>query len=72
MGLGVFAAITSELRGKWEDNKRSSREDIDVVRWGQLKRGLQPGKQKVLHSQAMHTYPNYAALYLIQGLKKDI
>ncbi|KAK4381602.1 DNA primase small subunit [Sesamum angolense] len=39
-------STTSELRGKWLDNKRS-RDDINVVRWGQLKHMLQSGKQKV-------------------------
>ncbi|CAO2819201.1 unnamed protein product [Amaranthus hypochondriacus] len=37
-------SITSELRGKWQDNRRSS--DINVARWGQLKHILQSGKQK--------------------------
>ncbi|XP_042039169.1 DNA primase small subunit-like isoform X1 [Salvia splendens] len=40
-------SITSELRGKWQDKKRS-RDDINVVRWGQLKHLLQSGKQKML------------------------
>ncbi|CAA0810568.1 Unknown protein [Striga hermonthica] len=39
--------ITSELRGKWQDNKRS-RDDVNVVRWGHIKHLLQSGKQKVL------------------------
>ncbi|XP_010676305.2 uncharacterized protein LOC104892163 [Beta vulgaris subsp. vulgaris] len=41
-------SITSELRGKWQDNRRSSisREDTNIVRWGQLKHVLQSGKQK--------------------------
>ncbi|KAL0445528.1 UNVERIFIED_CONTAM: Abscisic acid receptor PYL8 [Sesamum latifolium] len=39
-------SITSDLRGKWLDNKRS-RDNINVVRWGQLKHLLQSGKQKV-------------------------
>ncbi|XP_052209950.1 uncharacterized protein LOC127813178 [Diospyros lotus] len=32
-------SITSELRGKWQENRRSSnlKEEIDFVRWGQLK-----------------------------------
>ncbi|KAK1400626.1 DNA primase [Heracleum sosnowskyi] len=40
--------ITSELRGKWQDNRRSSmaKEDINVFRWDQLKHLLQSGKQK--------------------------
>lgn len=42
-----FPALISELRGKWQDNKRSSKEDINVVRWEQLKHMLQSGKQKV-------------------------
>jgi len=45
----TFAAIASELRGKWQDNRRSSsaKEDINVVRWEQCKQLLQSGKQKV-------------------------
>ncbi|KAH9606019.1 hypothetical protein KSS87_021036 [Heliosperma pusillum] len=41
-------SITSELRGKWQDSRRSSmsKEDVNVVRWGQLKQLLQSGKQK--------------------------
>ncbi|CAL5430011.1 unnamed protein product [Camellia sinensis] len=41
-------SITSELRGKWQESRRSSisKEDINVVRWGQLKQMLQSGKQK--------------------------
>ncbi|KAL7122846.1 hypothetical protein ACP275_01G069600 [Erythranthe tilingii] len=39
-------SITSELRGKWQDNKRP-RDDINVVRWGHLKHVLQSGKHKV-------------------------
>lgn len=44
-----FAAITSELRGKWQENRRSSisKEDINAIRWEQLKHMLQSGKQKV-------------------------
>ncbi|KAL8487802.1 hypothetical protein ACS0TY_024211 [Phlomoides rotata] len=38
-------SITSELRGKWQD-KKHSREDINVVRWGHLKNLVQSGKQK--------------------------
>ncbi|XP_028115476.1 DNA primase small subunit-like isoform X3 [Camellia sinensis] len=43
-----LTAITSELRGKWQESRRSSisKEDINVVRWGQLKQMLQSGKQK--------------------------
>ncbi|KAL5541278.1 hypothetical protein UlMin_042500 [Ulmus minor] len=42
-------SVTSELRGKWQENRRSSnsREDINVIRWEQLKHTLQSGKQKV-------------------------
>ncbi|KAM7525862.1 hypothetical protein LguiA_015764 [Lonicera macranthoides] len=42
-------SITSELRRKWQDTRRSSgaKEDINVVRWEQLKHVLQSGKQKV-------------------------
>uniref|UniRef100_A0A2N9GAY7 DNA primase n=1 Tax=Fagus sylvatica TaxID=28930 RepID=A0A2N9GAY7_FAGSY len=41
-------SITSELRGKWQDSRRSSvsKEDINVVRWEQLKHLLQSGKHK--------------------------
>lgn len=47
-----ISGITSELRGKWQDNRRSSmaKEDINVFRWDQLKHLLQSGKQKVLLS----------------------
>ncbi|KAL7165531.1 hypothetical protein ACSBR2_041252 [Camellia fascicularis] len=43
-----LTAITSELRGKWQESRRSSisKEDINVFRWGQLKQMLQSGKQK--------------------------
>ncbi|KAK9677795.1 hypothetical protein RND81_11G167800 [Saponaria officinalis] len=43
-------SVTSELRGKWQDSRKSSMstEDINVVRWGQLKHVLQSGKQKGL------------------------
>lgn len=45
----VFVAVTSEIRGKWESSKRSSisKEDINVVRWEQLKHTLQSGQKKV-------------------------
>lgn len=41
-------SITSELRGKWQENRRSSisKEDINAIRWEQLKHMLQSGKQK--------------------------
>ncbi|XP_073313812.1 uncharacterized protein [Primulina huaijiensis] len=39
-------SITSELRGKWQDNKRS-RDDVNIARWGHLKHLLQSGKQKL-------------------------
>ncbi|GMN31607.1 hypothetical protein TIFTF001_003326 [Ficus carica] len=41
-------SVTSELRGKWQENRRSttSKEDINVIRWEQLKSLLQSGKQK--------------------------
>ncbi|PSR91444.1 DNA primase small subunit like [Actinidia chinensis var. chinensis] len=44
-------SITSELRGKWLESRQSSRlkEDINVVRWGQLKHILQSRKHKGLH-----------------------
>ncbi|GAB4857547.1 hypothetical protein Ancab_015455 [Ancistrocladus abbreviatus] len=44
----IIAAITSELRGRWQENRRSSvsKEDINVVRWEQLKHVLQSGKNK--------------------------
>ncbi|GLT78109.1 hypothetical protein SLA2020_496550 [Shorea laevis] len=40
--------IASELQGKWQENKRSSmpKENVDVVRWEQLKHILQSGKHK--------------------------
>lgn len=46
----MVSAIPSELRGKWQDNKRSSmaKEDINIFRWEQLKNLLQSGKQKVI------------------------
>ncbi|KAF3448693.1 hypothetical protein FNV43_RR09406 [Rhamnella rubrinervis] len=40
-------SVISELRGKWQDNKRSSKEDINIVRWEQLKHMLQSGNKKV-------------------------
>jgi DNA primase small subunit len=39
-------SISSELHRKWQESKRSSKEDINVVRWDQLKHVLQSGKQK--------------------------
>lgn len=41
-------AVTSELRGRWHENRRSSmsKEDINIFRWEQLKHTLQSGKQK--------------------------
>lgn len=41
-------SITSDLRGKWQENKRSSisKEDTNVVRWEQLKHVLKLGKHK--------------------------
>ncbi|XP_024021635.1 DNA primase small subunit [Morus notabilis] len=40
-------SVKSELRGKWQENRRStSKEDINVIRWEQLKILLQSGKQK--------------------------
>ncbi|KAK8500542.1 hypothetical protein V6N12_037798 [Hibiscus sabdariffa] len=42
------ASVASELRGRWQDNKRASmsKDDINLVRWDQLKSVLQSGKQK--------------------------
>ncbi|KAL2480933.1 DNA primase [Abeliophyllum distichum] len=40
-------SVTSELRGKWLDNKRS-RDDVNMARWGHLKQLLQSGKHKLL------------------------
>ncbi|GAA0184234.1 primase [Lithospermum erythrorhizon] len=40
-----IVAVTSELRGKWMDNKRS-KDDINTTRWGHLKHSLQSSKQK--------------------------
>lgn len=44
-----LSAIASELLDKWQGNRRSSisKEDVNVVRWEQLKHVLQSGKQKV-------------------------
>ncbi|KAF6165157.1 hypothetical protein GIB67_000741 [Kingdonia uniflora] len=45
--LDTYAAIAAELRSKWEDNRRSSTsEDVNVVRWKQLKSLLQSAKHK--------------------------
>ncbi|XLT80341.1 hypothetical protein HN873_002094, partial [Arachis hypogaea] len=46
---GLFSclqAIASELRGKWQESRRSSsaKEDINIVRWEQLKQLLQKHK----------------------------
>ncbi|TQE01772.1 hypothetical protein C1H46_012572 [Malus baccata] len=42
-------SITSELRGRWQEKRQTpgSKEDINVVRWEQLKTMLQSGKSKV-------------------------
>ncbi|XP_077221418.1 DNA primase POLA3 isoform X3 [Tasmannia lanceolata] len=42
-------AVAAELRGKWQENRRSSisKEDLNVIRWEQLKHMLQSVKQKV-------------------------
>ncbi|KAB2608746.1 DNA primase small subunit [Pyrus ussuriensis x Pyrus communis] len=42
-------SITSELRGRWKEKRQTSgsKEDINVVRWEQLKTMLQSGKPKV-------------------------
>ncbi|XLR51286.1 hypothetical protein S83_001958, partial [Arachis hypogaea] len=39
-------SIASELRGKWQESRRSSsaKEDINIVRWEQLKQLLQKHK----------------------------
>ncbi|OWM85234.1 hypothetical protein CDL15_Pgr028021 [Punica granatum] len=40
-------AVTAELRGKWQEKRQSSiSNDINVVRWEQLKQLLQSGKHK--------------------------
>ncbi|EOY25001.1 DNA primase isoform 3 [Theobroma cacao] len=41
-------AVAAELRGRWQEKKRSSmlKNDINVVRWEQLKHALQSGKQR--------------------------
>ncbi|XP_057967745.1 uncharacterized protein LOC131157533 isoform X2 [Malania oleifera] len=45
-------SLTSDLRGKWLENRRSSiSKDINVVRWELLKNLLQSGKQK---AQGIH------------------
>lgn len=43
----ALVAITSELRGRWQENGRPSKKDVNSVRWEQLKRMLQSGKHKV-------------------------
>ncbi|KAA3460092.1 DNA primase small subunit-like isoform X1 [Gossypium australe] len=45
----IFAAVASELRRRWQENKRASmsKDDINIVRWEQLKSILQSGKQKM-------------------------
>lgn len=45
----IFAAVASELRSRWQENRRASmsKDDINIVRWEQLKSILQSGKQKV-------------------------
>ncbi|KAL0552044.1 hypothetical protein IC582_011137 [Cucumis melo] len=40
------SAITSDLRGRWQDNRRSSKIDVNSLRWEQLKNLLQSGKHK--------------------------
>ncbi|KAL4028545.1 hypothetical protein IC575_011742 [Cucumis melo] len=40
------SAITSDLRGRWQDNRRSSKNDVNSLRWEQLKNLLQSGKHK--------------------------
>ncbi|KAL8137154.1 hypothetical protein V2J09_003155 [Rumex salicifolius] len=41
-------SVTSELRGRWLDSRRSStnKGDISLVRWEQLKQSLQSGKHR--------------------------
>ncbi|KAF5730077.1 DNA primase isoform 1 [Tripterygium wilfordii] len=41
-------SVTSDLRRKWQESKRSSssKDDINVIRWEQLKQVLQSGRQK--------------------------
>ncbi|MFQ6637936.1 hypothetical protein Gotur_014197, partial [Gossypium turneri] len=43
------ASVASELRRRWQENKRASmsKDDINIVRWEQLKSILQSGKQKM-------------------------
>lgn len=44
----ILLAVTSQLRGKWQEKQRlSASKDINVVRWEQLKQLLQSGKHKV-------------------------
>lgn len=42
-------SVVAELHDKWQGNRRSSssKQDINVARWDQLKQTLQSGKQKV-------------------------
>ncbi|KAG4964425.1 hypothetical protein JHK82_038647 [Glycine max] len=48
LGMIPDESIASELRGRWQDSRRSSsaKEDINVVRWEQCKQLLQSGKHK--------------------------
>ncbi|KAL5989289.1 hypothetical protein ACLOJK_010179 [Asimina triloba] len=46
--MGEQEGIAADLQARWQDNRRSSvsKEDINFVRWEQLKLALQSGKQK--------------------------
>lgn len=45
----LFLAVAAELRGKWQEKRKAygSKDDINVVRWEQLKSLLHSGKFKV-------------------------
>lgn len=66
----TFAAIASELRGRWQDSRRSSsaKEDINVVRWEQCKQLLQSGKHKVHKLPFRKCYVKVTVLFALQYL----
>ncbi|XP_020108533.1 DNA primase small subunit [Ananas comosus] len=49
LGFIPDESVAAELLDKWQGNRRSSisKEDVNVVRWDQLKHMLQSGKQKI-------------------------
>lgn len=59
-------AITSELRGRWQENRRPSKKDVNSVRWEQLKNMLQSGKHKVQSTSFLILARNYNLEQLIE------